>query len=59
VARADLALQVARPLLWHAVREPWPKQLAGGSCFVLRFKDRLVGVTANHVVVAQEAAGVR
>lgn len=53
---ADLTLQVARPLIWHDAREPWPKQLAGASCFVLRFENRLVGVTANHVVAALEAA---
>ncbi len=53
---ADLTKQVARPLLWHDVREPWPKKLTGASCFTLGFEDGLVGVTANHVIAALESA---
>jgi hypothetical protein len=54
LAIAEHTLQVARPLLWHDPRTPWPKVLAGASCFILRFPDGLVGVTANHVIVALE-----
>jgi hypothetical protein len=28
-----LTMQVARPLLWHDLKKPWPKHLTGGSCF--------------------------
>jgi hypothetical protein len=47
-----LTMQVARPLLWHDVKVPWPKRLTGGTCFVLRFEGGLIGVTADHVVQA-------
>lgn len=53
---AEHTMRVARPLFWHDTYKPWPKKLAGGSCFVLRFADGLVGVTANHVVTAFESA---
>jgi hypothetical protein len=46
---------VARPLIWHDLRESWPKRLLGGSCFILRFDEGLIGVTAEHVVGAFEA----
>lgn len=54
-----LALQSARPLIWHDVREPWPKRLLGGTCFILRFERGLVGITAAHVVTAYENAAHR
>jgi hypothetical protein len=54
-----LALQSARPLIWHDVREPWPKRLLGGTCFILRFDRGLVGITASHVVTAYENAAQR
>lgn len=37
-------------LFWYDNRVAAPQNLRGGSCFILRFDDRLVGVTANHVV---------
>jgi hypothetical protein len=48
-------VKVARPLIWHDVRESWPKRLLGGSCFILRFHVGLIGVTAEHVITAFEA----
>jgi len=53
---AALTMKVARPLIWHDAREPWPKRLPGGTCFVLRFNTGLVGVTAEHVIRAFEEA---
>src|ERR1700687_147899 len=53
---AALTMKVARSLLWHDVREPWPKRLPGASCFILRFNSGLVGVTAGHVITAFEEA---
>jgi hypothetical protein len=47
---SDFTLKVCRPLYWHDRRVPFPKEMRGGSCFVLRFADRLVGVTAAHVI---------
>jgi hypothetical protein len=49
-------MKVARPLIWHDVRESWPKRLSGGTCFILRFGARLVGVTAEHVIKEFEKA---
>lgn len=51
---AALTLKSARPLIWHDVREPWPKRLLGGTCFIFRFDAGLIGVTAAHVVGAFE-----
>jgi hypothetical protein len=48
-------MKVARPLIWHDVREPWPKRLLGGTCFILRFDGGLIGITADHVIGAFEA----
>jgi len=56
---AALTLRVARPLIWHDKTEGWPKTLNGGTCFLLRFDNDIVGVTANHVVVAFENAIAR
>jgi hypothetical protein len=53
---AALTLKVARPLIWHDRTEGWPKRLDGATCFFLRFEDRIVGVTANHVIDAYERA---
>src|ERR1700751_3614355 len=50
-----LCRKVARPLIWHDLRESWPKRLLGGSCFILRFDVGLIGVTAEHVITAFEA----
>jgi hypothetical protein len=56
---AALTLRVARPLIWHDKTEGWPKVLDGGTCFLLRFDEGIVGVTANHVVAAFEDAVVK
>lgn len=40
---ATLTRRVARPLIWHDLKEPWPKALRGGTCFILRFDSGLVG----------------
>lgn len=53
---ADFTLKVARPLVWHDEREPWPKRLWGGTCCILRFDTGLLGVTAEYVITAFETA---
>ncbi len=52
----DLTVSTARPLIWHDARQPWPKRLLGGTCFVLRLDAGLIGITADHVVRAFEDA---
>ena len=47
---SKFTLQVCTPLHWHDRRVPFPKDMRGGSCFILRFGERLVGVTAAHVI---------
>jgi hypothetical protein len=47
-----LTMKVARPLVWHDFEEPYPKRLLGGTCFIIRFRAGLVGVTAAHVIRA-------
>lgn len=47
---ADFGLRVCRPLYWHDGAEGWPRTLRGASCFAMRFPDRVVGVTAAHVL---------
>jgi hypothetical protein len=49
-------LKVARPLIWHDARKPWPKRISGGTCFVLRFEGGLIGITAAHVISAFDEA---
>jgi hypothetical protein len=56
---ADFTLKVCTPLYWHDRKALFPKRLIGGSCFVLRFGDRLVGVTAAHVLDAYQDARER
>lgn len=51
---AGLTVKAARPLIWHDASLPWPKRLSGGTCFILRFDNGLIGVTAEHVVQAFE-----
>ncbi|HEV2651684.1 MAG TPA: hypothetical protein VGU69_10530 [Rhizomicrobium sp.] len=55
-AMADFTLKVATPVVWHDRKQGWPKPIKGGTCFFLRFEDGVIGVTANHVVEALEAA---
>jgi len=52
-------VKVARPLVWLDVREPWPKLLLGGTCFIIRFDVGLIGVTADHVIKAFEETRMR
>ena len=51
---SELTVKVARPLFWTDSRTPWPKRLSGATCFILRFRTGLVGVTADHVIAAFE-----
>lgn len=39
----NFALRVCTPIYWHARRLPFPKEVHGGSCFVLRFGEHLFG----------------
>ena len=44
-------LKACRPLLWHTgMQNGGP--VRGASAFILRFADRYVGVTADHVIDA-------
>jgi hypothetical protein len=57
--RAELAAitrRIACPLIWHDRTESWPKKLYGATCFFLQFEERVIGVTANHVICAFEQA---
>jgi hypothetical protein len=49
---SEFTLNICTPLYWHDRTVPFPKELRGGSCFILRFGERLVGVTADHVLQA-------
>ncbi len=49
-------LRVCTPIYWHDRRQPFPKDVQGASCFFLRFEERVVGITADHVVDAYYAA---
>lgn len=53
---AALTLRIARPLIWHDRTQGWPKTLDGATCFFLRFKQSVIGVTAHHVVRAYKEA---
>jgi hypothetical protein len=46
----EAGLRYARPICWHDNALPFPKEVTGASCFFLRFKAQIVGVTAAHVV---------
>jgi hypothetical protein len=47
---SDFTLRVCTPIYWHDRTVGFPKELRGGSCFILRFGKRLIGVTAAHVL---------
>jgi hypothetical protein len=47
---SNFTLRVCTPIFWHDRRVPFPKDMRGGSCFILRFGERLIGVTAAHVL---------
>jgi hypothetical protein len=53
---AAFTLKVACPLVWHDRTESWPKLVSGATCFFLQFEQETIGVTANHVIQAYEAA---
>jgi len=43
-------LKICTPIYWHDRDMPFPKEVRGASCFMLRFGEQIVGVTANHVI---------
>jgi hypothetical protein len=48
---SQIGLRWGRPIWWYDWQRPFEElKITGASCFVLRFKDRCVGVTAAHVV---------
>lgn len=49
---SNFTLRTCTPLYWHDRHVPFPKDMRGGSCFILRFGDRLIGITAAHVLQA-------
>lgn len=51
---AAFALNVCKPLYWHDRNLPWPKEVRGASCFLARFRERLVMITADHVLQKYE-----
>ena len=53
---STFTLRVCTPIYWHDRRQPFPKDVQGASCFFLRFEERVVGITADHVVDAYYAA---
>lgn len=53
---SKFTLRACMPLYWHDRRVPFPKDMRGGSCFILRFGARLVGITAAHVLQAYRDA---
>ena len=50
IEASNFTLRVCTPLYWHDRRVPFPKDMRGGSSFIVRFGDRLIGITAAHVV---------
>src|SRR5260221_1344318 len=52
---SDATLAACMPLFWHDRELSWPKPVTGASCFVLRFVEQLVVVTAGHVFRIYEA----
>jgi hypothetical protein len=46
---SNFTLDVSVPLYWHDRLLCWPKPITGASCFVLKFEEQLVVVTAAHV----------
>jgi len=49
---AAFTLSVCKPLYWHDRKLPWPKEVHGASCFIARFRNRLIVITADHVLQA-------
>lgn len=53
---ANFTLKVCTPIYWHDRHVRFPKEVEGGSSFILRFGTGLVGVTAAHVLDVYRAA---
>jgi hypothetical protein len=49
---AQRATEMVFPICWHDPTIPYPKYVKVASCFALKFRERLIGVTAAHVVDA-------
>ena len=56
---SNFTLRVCTPIYWHDRRLPFPKEVQGASCFILRFGERLFGVTAAHVLQTYRDARAR
>jgi hypothetical protein len=52
IEKARFALEMTIPLAWHDVMKPFPKKVEVASCFAVKFRERLIGVTAAHVLGA-------
>ena len=52
---ARFALEMAIPLAWHDAMKPFPKKVTVASCFAMKFRERLIGVTAAHVLREYQA----
>lgn len=55
-ALAEFTHSTAAPIIWHDRTKKSPKRIYGATCFFLRFPDKIIGVTADHVVEAFNAA---
>jgi hypothetical protein len=55
IALGQMALKIARPLVWRTEEDSKDSKWRGATCFVLRFEHGLVGVTAGHVIEIVEA----
>jgi hypothetical protein len=55
----NFTLQICTPIYWHDRRLTFPKEMRGGSCFILRFGKHLFGVTAAHALQAYRDARQR
>jgi len=53
---ANFALGFARPFYWHRGALNENRNMRGGTAFVLKFGERYIGVTANHVMEEYLAA---
>jgi hypothetical protein len=49
-AISQLMLPHCISLFWHDASARWPRRIRGGSCCILHIADRLIGVTAAHVI---------
>ena len=49
---AQWANEMVFPICWHDPAIPPPKYSKAASCFALRFREKIIGVTAAHVIKA-------